>query len=317
MVRQILGFARGSGGQGAPVTIECLAREMTKIVEDTFPKSIEISLRLPGRELWRVQGDPTELHQVLLNLCVNARDAMPTGGRLSLSAENITLSGAEAAAFQAVPGTYVRIAVGDTGTGIPPEALPRIFEPFYTTKPLDKGTGLGLSTVARIVKSRHGFIDLTTEANKGTEFRVYLPASQTLAESGTLARTPLLPTGRNELILIADDEESLRELMKTVLEACGYRVISAQNGVEGVAQYKEHREAIRLVISDTDMPLMDGLAMMSAITKMQPDVPVIIASGSRHNTELVRKSITKNLTHLAKPYTVEQLLTTVAAVLKR
>jgi CheY-like chemotaxis protein len=194
--------------------------------------------------------------------------------------------------------------------------LPHIFEPFFTTKLPHKGTGLGLSTVVSIVHQHKGFIDIKTEVRKGTEFRVFLPASEYLEGTETLAKVPVQPVGHNELILVIDDEEAICELVKMTLESYGYRAITAKNGVQGVALFAECKDEVQLVISDMDMPLMDGLTMISAMKNLKPDLPVIMASGSNHDTDFQRRNAAKDLTNLTKPYTLEQLLVAVDTVLK-
>jgi two-component system, cell cycle sensor histidine kinase and response regulator CckA len=312
LVKQILSFARGSGGQSGPVKLNHLIGEMTKMIQDTFPKSMVFSVNTSGKELWTVHGDTTELHQVLLNLCVNARDAMPHGGRLILSAQNTMLEGAAAAAIGATPGPYVMIAVADTGSGIPPEVLPRIFEPFFTTKKGDKGTGLGLSTVAEIVKHHGGFIDLKTETGKGTEFKIHLPAISTAEKEEVEPEEVVLPTGGGELILVIDDEETVRELTKTTLESYGYRVVTAQNGLQGIARFRENPHEIRLLVTDTDMPHMDGMGAITAIKELKPDLPIIIVSGSKRETADLQPNDSVQLKSLEKPYSLDQLLMAVA-----
>jgi two-component system, cell cycle sensor histidine kinase and response regulator CckA len=307
LVKQILAFARGSGGQIGPIKLRPIIRDTANMVKDTFPKSIKLSVNIPEKGMWMVQGDVTEIHQVLLNLCVNARDAMPQGGQLTLSAQNMTLGSETTAAHDAPPGGYVMVSLRDTGSGIPPEVLPRIFDPFFTTKIGDKGTGLGLSTVAGIVKHQRGFIEVKTELGKGTEFKIYFPAIFATETTDGEAQKGPLPTGRGELILVVDDEEAVRELIKTTLETYGYRVLTAQNGVQGINLFKEHQEEIRLLVTDTDMPHMDGMATIEATKALKPDIPVIIASGSKRDTEQIRKE-TKYLTNLGKPFSVEQLL---------
>jgi CheY-like chemotaxis protein len=257
------------------------------------------------------------LHQVLLNLCVNARDAMPSGGKLTLSAQNIKFGPEESALPKAVPGPYVMLSVADTGSGIPHEVLPRIFEPFFTTKLPDKGTGLGLSTVATIVKNRGGCIDVQTEMGKGTEFRVYVPAIETAAQAAKIEPAQELPAGRGELILVIEDEEAVRELTKTTLENYGYRVITAQNGVQGISRFEERMDEVDALISDTDLPFMDGLAAVNAIKGMKPGLPVIITSGSKQDTERRRRLDIWQLTNLGKPFSAEQLLITLATVLQK
>jgi two-component system, cell cycle sensor histidine kinase and response regulator CckA len=315
MVKQILRFVRGSASKEEPVELDQLIGEMTKIARDTFPKSISIRTTSAAKQLWKTRGDVTELHQVLLNLCVNARDAMPNGGRLTLAAENVRLGRQQLPSHAACPpGAYIRLSVTDTGTGIPPEVLERIFEPFYTTKEPDKGTGLGLSTVAGIVRDHGGYIDVLTKVGSGTEFQVYLPAIDTVDDPEKNCQKPSLPTGHGELILVMDDEEAVRELAKTVLENYGYRVLTALNGLEGIARFEEHRHDIKLIVSDTDMPFMDGLTAIRSIQQSKPDLPVIIASGNKCATEFLARG--NHLFNLGKPYSVEALLTAVAAMVE-
>jgi two-component system cell cycle sensor histidine kinase/response regulator CckA len=315
MVKQILRFARGYGGTG-PVLVSHIVREMAKIVQDTFSKSISISVKPGGQELWQIKGDATELHQVLLNLCVNARDAMSNRGRLTLSAQNVRLDSDAATRFKAAPGAYVLLSVADTGSGIPPDVLPRMFEPFFTTKLPDKGTGLGLSTVAGIVKHHGGYIDIKTELGKGTEFKIYLPAIEVAQELEAALQEVTLPVGHGEMILVIEDEEAVCELTKTTLENYGYRVISAQNGVQGISLFEEHKHEVRALVTDTDMPYMDGMGVVHAIKELNPNIPVIIASGSNRDTDQLRKMDMEHLTNLGKPFSAEQLLIAVGMVIQ-
>jgi two-component system, cell cycle sensor histidine kinase and response regulator CckA len=314
MVKQILSFARGSGGQSGPVKLNHIIREMGKMTQDTFPKSISFSVRIIGKELWTVEGDPTEFHQILLNLCVNARDAMPQGGRLVLSAQNLKLN-QEALPANAAPGPYVMISVSDTGSGIPAEVLPHVFEPFFTTKIGDKGTGLGLSTVAGIVKNHGGFIQIETEPGQGTEFKIFLPANPKADVTEADTQEVALPSGHGELILVIEDEEAMRELTKTTLESYGYRVVTAQDGVQGIDRFKDHKDEIKLLVTDTDMPYLDGMGAIRAIKELKPDLPVIIASGSKRDTEQLRQLDIAQLKNLGKPYSLDQLLIAVDAAL--
>jgi len=314
MVRQILSFARGAKSQTRQILVRQLINEMVKIVRDTFPKSILISVRMGGG-LWNVSGDATELHQIILNLCVNARDAMPRGGTLTLRAENLTASPeTKSPPANLRPGSYVLLTVADTGTGIAPEVLPRIFEPFFSTKLPDQGTGLGLSTVASIVKNHNGFIQVQSEVGCGTEFKIYLPATQA-AELDSPPPEAVLPVGNGELILVMDDEAVVRQMTKTTLENYGYQVVTAISGLDGITTFQEHRQAIKLVVSDTDMPIMGGLAALHIIQKLEPKIPVIIASGGKHDAASYQRIDTTHLTTLDKPYTVEQLLQAVAKAL--
>ncbi|HWD20870.1 MAG TPA: response regulator [Verrucomicrobiae bacterium] len=314
MVKQILGFARGRNSSG-PLAVGDVVQEMAKIVRDTFPKSISIQLE-SEEGLWRVQGDATELHQVLLNLCVNARDAMPKGGQLTLGAHNIRLEAEAAAKIKVVAGAFVCVSVADTGSGISPEVLPRIFEPFFTTKGPDQGTGLGLSTLAGIVKQAGGGIDVKTQVGQGAEFRIYLPAADVSAAAPAKGDGAPLPVGRGELILLIEDEDAVRELTRTTLENFGYRVMLAQNGVQGVACFEKHRDEIRVLVTDSDMPYLDGMGAIRAIKKIRPDIPVIIASGSSRGATETQEIAAQRWTNLGKPFSVDQLLIAVAMALQ-
>jgi signal transduction histidine kinase/ActR/RegA family two-component response regulator len=314
MVKQILSFARGTRGKTGAVPIRHLVLEMAKIAANTFPKSILVETSV-SKEVWTVDADATELHQVLMNLCVNARDAMPSGGKLWIAAENVTVA---ADSSQITPrmaaGRYVLLRVRDTGTGIPPELQSRIFEPFFTTKAADKGTGLGLSTVATLVKRYNGHIELKSEAGKGTEFEIYLPASSTAEANKPTPDSALLPCGKGELILLADDEQMVLELAKRTLETYGYRVVVAANGMEAIARFEMRKHDINLVVTDTDMPFLDGLSAARAIRKISPRVPIIVASATVGEGSSCAALSPVLLLH--KPYGIEQLLQAAAAVLK-
>ncbi len=312
LVRQILSFARGSAEKPGPIELKTLIEEMGRLVKETFPKSVTHAVRFPEEELWTVEGDPTKLHQVLLNLCVNARDAMPQGGRLTLAADNVVLDDATAASMGGKSGRYVMLSVGDTGMGIPPEVLPRIFEPFYTTKKGDKGTGLGLATVSAIVKHHAGFMDIRTRPGEGTEFRIYLPVAERAQAAGVKAPEVALPTGDGQTVLVIDDEEALLELTRTILESFGYKVITAQNGIQGIERFRENQADIKLLITDKDMPTLGGTGAIGAITELAPQLPIIITSGDAPPPG----SEMPNCRTLQKPYTMEELLMLVAESLK-
>lgn len=315
MVKQILTFARGTRAANATVALPELLDEMARIIRDTFPKSV--MLRKNWRnDLWTIGIDATELHQVLMNLCVNARDAMPDGGELRISAANVQIGDVEARRLHAKAngGGYVMISVADTGMGMSPETAKRIFEPFFTTKAPEKGTGLGLSTVASIVDQHKGFIVVESEMGKGTEFRIYAPAVETTPLIETAPRRPI-PTGRGELILLMDDEEAVAKLATTTLESYGYRVVTAANGLEGIACFQNYRNEIKLLVTDTDMPFMDGVTAMRAIRRVTPDIPVIIASGNRNGTDIITRDDLKRVQTLSKPYGVDELLMRVGRAL--
>jgi two-component system cell cycle sensor histidine kinase/response regulator CckA len=314
-VNQILNFAKGSRNQVGSIPLERLIREMAKIASDTFPKGISIETQC-AKDLLNVRGDATELHQILMNLCVNARDAMANGGRLVLGAHNLTLSAEQVKAQgTVVPGQYVLLTVSDTGSGIPEEIRARIFEPFFTTKPPEKGTGLGLSTVASIIKKYQGFLEVASQVGCGTTFKLFLPAEELKSAEEASAIPAPLPFGKGELILVVDDEEMILELAKTTLETYGYCVVTARNGLEAIACWEARREEIRLVLTDTDMPISGGQEVLQTIQRSQPQIPIILASGVQQDTQWFARIQTSHLTILGKPYGVEQLLTAVNALL--
>lgn len=251
LVKQVLSFARGLEGEFTILQVRHLLLEIQHIAKETFPKSIEVYTDIaPG--LWTVSGDATQLHQVLMNLCVNARDAMPHGGTLSISAENLFIDDSYARMhLDASVGPYIVITVADTGTGIPAEILERIFEPFFTTKEPGLGTGLGLSTVIGIIKSHSGFVNVFSEVGKGTQFKVYLPVVE--AMETVAAQNLEMPPGHGELILVVDDEAAIREITKTSLETYNYKVLTANDGIEAIALYAEHREKISVVLMDSTL----------------------------------------------------------------
>lgn len=279
MTKQLLSFARGLGGQRVALQPKHLIREIVRIVEETFPKSIRIELSL-AEGLWTINGDATQLHQMLLNLCVNARDAMPGGGTLTITAENESLDELYAQMLKgANPGQFVALSIADTGAGIPPENLDRIFDPFFTTKDPGQGTGLGLASVQGIVASHGGFIIVDSTLGRGSKFKIYLPALGAEAEPPVLVSGEPVSAGRGELILVVDDESPIREMTRTALESFGYRVLSADNGATALSEFAAHKEEVRLVITDLMMPVMDGIATIRALRKLNPGLRIIAMSG--------------------------------------
>jgi PAS domain S-box-containing protein len=316
IVRQVLSFARGLEGVRVEVKPRHILKDIESIIKDTFPKDVRLQFLIPD-DAWTILGDPTQIHQILLNLCVNARDAMPNGGALTVTVENCVLDEHYAAMnIQAQPGRYVRISVIDSGTGMPPAILDKIFEPFFTTKELTKGTGLGLSTVLAIVKSHAGFINVYSEQGKGTTFQVYLPAMEAPSETGQeLPEHLSLPRGNGETILIIDDEASILAITSQTLQAFGYRVLTAMDGAEGVAVYVEHKQGIAVVLTDMAMPIMDGQAMIRALMRLNPKIKIIGASGLNANGT-VAKAAGAGVKHfLSKPYTAGTLLKTMRTIL--
>jgi PAS domain S-box-containing protein len=315
MIRQILTFARGAEGERIPLQPAHLIREMQKIAEETFPKSISVKAEVADG-LWTVSGQATPLQQVLMNLCVNARDAMPQGGSLSLTAENVTLDERAARSNpKARPGPYVLIKVADTGSGIPPEVMDRMFDPFFSTKGLGHGTGLGLSTTLSIVESHGGFIDVYTEVGRGTAFNVYLPGLPAGTEQRAAAVTQAVPTGSGELVLVVDDEPSILQITRETLEDHGYRVLTAPNGRAAVATYERHKGEIKVVLTDMSMPLMDGPTAIKTLLALDPDVKIIACSGLRSDPGAEQVKGLKVKAFLTKPYTASALLSALQKVL--
>ena len=316
MVQQVLSFARGVEGRQLAVEVGRLIKEIEKITNETFLKNIQVSSRIQ-KDLWGVQGDPTQLHQVLLNLCVNARDAMPNGGTLKLSAVNVVLDeNCTELSAEARPGRHVLIEVEDSGTGMPPEVLERIFEPFFTTKELGKGTGLGLSTTLAIIKGHHGFLRVHSEMGNGTKFQLYLPANDSAGMQDDGAVETELPRGKGELVLVVDDEITVRQIIRQTLEAFGYRVLLAADGVEASTLFTTHQGEIAAVLTDMMMPVMDGLATIQVLMRMNPQVRIIAASGLSIK-DMVAKAMGAGVKHfIPKPYSAETLLKTLAQVLQ-
>jgi PAS domain S-box-containing protein len=317
LIRQLLSFSRGVEGKRVAVNVATVLHDLGRVIREIFPKNIEIQLP-SGTDAWPVVGDATQLHQVFLNLVVNARDAMPRGGRLSVTLENVVLDEVYAGATAgAKAGAYLRVTVADTGTGIPPVMLDRIFEPFFTTKQVGSGSGLGLSTTLAIVKSHGGFINVYSEVGKGTTFTVHLPASTAAAaQAGGKTRRPALPRGNGELILVVDDEESIRTVAEVTLTHFGYRVLLASQGAEALAVYAAHQNQIAVVLTDMSMPVMDGPAMVLALRALNPRIRIIGSSGLSTNDAPGTAAGVVVDRFLAKPYTAESMLLAIAAVLK-
>lgn len=316
LVKQVLSFARGLEGQRTALQLGQLISEIEQISKQTFPKSIEISTDIPTQNLWTISGNTTQLHQVLMNLCVNARDAMQEGGSLQISASNLWIDDNYARMnIEAKVGPYVVVSVSDTGIGIPREIVDRIFEPFFTTKELGKGTGLGLSTVLGIIKSHGGFVNVYSEMGKGTQFKVYLPVAHPVETDSTSGEPHELLIGHGEVILVVDDEDSIREITKTSLETYGYKVLVASDGIEGVALYTQHKEKISVVLIDMMMPSMDGPTTIRVLKKINPQVKIIGVSGLVSNHKMIELVGNNVKTFLPKPYTSTELLKNLHLVL--
>jgi two-component system, cell cycle sensor histidine kinase and response regulator CckA len=315
IVQQLLAFSRGIDGTRISVQLKHLIKDMVAIARETFPRNITVTERIDPN-LCTVSADSTQIHQVLMNLCVNARDAMPAGGTLALRAENTEVAPAQAEAYPgAKPGPHVLLTVSDTGHGIPPGIIDRIFDPFFTTKGVGKGTGLGLSTAIGIVKSHGGFIAVTSAPGEGAAFQVYLPAEggQVGAPEKPAGAAPR--RGAGELVLVVDDEEAIRMASAAILQRWNYRVVDAPNGKEGLARFIEHSREIRLAVVDQMMPVMGGQALIVALRELNPALKVIAVTGmeqGEQRAELMALGVSEIL---MKPYTPGQLLNALSSAL--
>ncbi|MFN4261418.1 MAG: PAS domain S-box protein [Gemmataceae bacterium] len=316
LIRQVLSFARGTPGQRHTLSLHPLVNELTKLLRQTFPRSIEVEMKV-AEDTWHLSADATQIHQVLMNLCVNARDAMPDGGHLTIVTRNVM---ADAAFIHRHPeaqlGPYVCLSVCDTGAGIPPEIQERVFEPFFTTKNVGEGTGLGLPIVVGIVKAHGGFITLKSTVGAGSCFEVYLPADQPGAEQAQRQTLQDVCPGRGEMVLVVDDEPAIREIARSTLTAYGYQVMTATQGKEAVELYAQMGQNIHVVITDMIMPVMDGGATIRSLRTLNPQVRIIAASGLNDSlpedpTQLGVADI------LSKPFTAPILLQTIRQVLDK
>ena len=316
LVKQILLFARGVKANKAPVQLAYILKDLTKLLRETIPPSVEIRTDISS-SLWLMEADQTQLHQVVMNLCVNARDAMLQGGTLAISARNVLVEPAQAARIpNATPGPHVLLTVTDTGTGISPENLGRVFDPFFTTKATGMGTGLGLSTVMGIVRNHSGFLTVESRLGAGTQFQIYLPATPNSAAQAEIPST-LAPHGQGEMILIVDDEEGIRAAMTKALENNGYRVLSARDGAEALALFARHRLDVRAVLMDLLMPHADGMLAIRALRAMAPKVKIAVCTGSTldtHQQELTDLGIDDLL---RKPFSSQMMLSALRELLGR
>lgn len=309
LVKQVLSFARGVEGERALLSLKDLIAEIRQIIAETFPKSIEIETYL-APDLWMMKGDITQLHQVLMNLCINARDAMPQGGQLTIAAENLVVDEVFVRSnLEAKAGCFVGITVADTGMGMSAETLDRIFEPFFTTKDFGKGTGLGLSTVLGIIKSHGGFVSVSSEVGKGTQFKLYLPA--VIATEPPEQDSIELLAGNGELVLVVDDEIAICESNKALLEAYNYRVLIAKNGIEAVALYTQHQDEVKVAIVDMMMPSMDGPTTIRTLQAINPQIKVIAISGLISSNQLKAATNSGIYSFLPKPYSAQEFIQTV------
>lgn len=316
LIKQVLTFARGMEGKRVSVQLKYLVKDIVKVIAETLPKTISVEYRVAS-DVLPILADATQVQQVLMNLCVNARDAMSDGGTLTISLENVRIDESVAKLNpEAEVGDYVLLSVADTGTGMSTEVKNRIFDPFFTTKEVGKGTGLGLSTTLSIVKGHDGFVNVYSEPGRGTRFSVYFPANVSGSDNEEDLESIEYPQGHGELILIVDDEAQIREVAEAALTSFGYRTVTAADGNEGIARFAADMENIAVVVTDLSMPRMDGAEMIGTIRKLSPEAKIVAMSGlmtvdqSRMLEELgVKYSITK-------PFTAESLLSTLARAVR-
>jgi PAS domain S-box-containing protein len=304
LVKQILAFAKGLDSKPTMLQVRHILAEIISVAHQTFPKSIEVTLDIEREELWMVCVDATQIHQVLMNLFVNARDAMPEGGVITATARNIMLDKSYVKLHPQVSvGAYIIITIADTGIGMDSATVDQIFDSFFTTK--ESGTGLGLSTVLGIIKAHGGFIDVQSKLAEGSSFNVYLPAVKTLVEE-QLITTPELFDGKGQLILVVDDEASIRQIAKDSLEVYNYHSMLANNGVEALTLYAQNWQRIAIVVVDMMMPYLDTSSVIQALQQINPAVKIIVMSGSENNEKIVEQYGLQSF--LPKPFTTIEMM---------
>jgi PAS domain S-box-containing protein len=317
IVRQVLTFARGAEGDRVLVQPAHLIKEVAHFAHESFPKSIQIRTTYP-QEPWSIEADPTQLHQVLMNLCLNARDAMPDGGELEISVENTLVDEPFAATMPgANAGPHLLIEVSDNGIGIPRSIIARIFDPFFTTKGIGQGTGLGLSTCIGIVNNHGGFMNVFSEEGIGTTFKVYLPAAERVAAEAAEDPAAVIRPGQGELLLLVDDERSIRNTASAILQKHGYQVIVAADGFEAITLFAARTREVDAVITDITMPLMDGITLIRTLRNIDPGVTILASTGQNDDKRKRELSDLSVAVCLSKPYSKRNLLTAVGNLLDR
>ena len=318
LVRQLLAFARGAVGQHNELNLQPVLQDFISFVAQTFPRNVELNLEAP-EEPWAVRGDSTQLKQVLINLCLNSRDAMPNGGRIAIRLENQMLDQSAAKALRELKaGPHVVMFVADTGSGMEPAVMDKIFDPFFTTKEIGKGTGLGLAAVRGIVKGHGGTIALESTPGRGTTFRIYLPAV-----APTLPTVPQEPAtkpklrGDGEGILLVDDEPGVRNILTALLTASGYTVINAGSGSEALAVFTTRDKEISLVLTDVTMADGDGFMLIDELRSRNVKIPLLMMSGLAAGGQYEERAKRLNVPMLAKPITRDALITAVHAALAK
>ena len=315
LVKQVLTFARGSEGSVVPMQLRHVAKELLQVLRETLPKSILLKQQIEP-DLWIMKADPTQMHQVLMNLSLNASDAMPDGGTLSISLTNEMVDdGYHRMNSEIAPGRYILVEVEDTGHGMSNETIERIFDPFFTTKEIGKGTGLGLSTVLNIVEGHGGILSVESSVGRGTKFSIFFPAIALQEPSTVSDEGQTSSDGDGRLILIVDDEADVREIIRAALEKAGYRTLEAPDGADGLGTFADHKDEIAAVITDASMPLLDGVVLSRAIRKIAPETKIIAMSGLLSSPQISQLEAAGVDAFLTKPFTAKKLLADLTALL--
>jgi len=314
LVSQMLSFTRGVLKEHITLQPRYVIKEVIQIVHASFPKSIHINSNIQ-KNLWAIAGNVTQMHQAMLNICINARDAMPEGGELSVIAENYVIGLDNEKKHPGIKhGSYVVITIVDTGCGIQDDIKDKLFSPFFTTKEEGKGTGLGLPTVSHILANHNGYVNFTSTYGHGSTFRLYFPAVKIKNEkSDEYMKT--FPSGNKQLLLVIDDEATVSEMLYEILTSYNYEVLIARDGAEGLATYMKHKDKIDLVLTDSNMPFLEGDKLIESLTNVNPDVKIFLTSGSypaNRNPDNLRPPI---VGYLQKPYTTNVLLTQIKDIL--
>ena len=315
ITRQLLAFSRKQVLSPRVINLNDVVLNLDSLLRRLIGEDIEV-FTVPANDMGSVKADPGQIEQVIMNLALNSRDAMPNGGKLTLETTNATLDETYARQHQPViPGRYVMLAVSDTGAGMSPETMTRIFEPFYTTKEVGKGTGLGLSMVYGIVKQSGGYIWVYSEPGQGTTFKIYLPRVDQPVEGTGAEPHPVNVLRGTETILLVEDDPQLRQLSSSVLAHCGYNVLTASTPEEGLGICKNNRSDIRLLITDVVMPRMNGRQLAERVIKMRPRIRVLYISGYTDNAIVHYGVLDPGLWFLPKPFTLSALVGKVREVL--
>jgi len=307
LVRQILCLARTTENVFVKINFRKLLSDIELLIKETFPKSVVIDVNVE-KNLIPIVGNTTELYQVILNLCVNARDAMPNGGYLNITVKNTFVDESyKLINVDAQVGQYVLISISDTGSGISSDNLEKIFTPFFTTKGNDKGTGLGLPIVLSIIKKHGGFITINTELLEGSEFNIYLPIHEAIVFNQVNTVKDVFPMGQGETILVVDDEIAVCNITGLILESYGYKILTAIDGADAIATYYSNKEEVKLILIDLMMPNIDGFVATKTLQAINPNLKILAVTGLS-NAQIEKEIQELNIPLLLKPYTAEQLL---------